>query len=340
MNSRYPHYPTICTLLSLLFLQGCGGGSGGTDGSGVIQDPPTFTHSKLDTAGKQPLFVQIASNSNGDAIIAWQYFERNIDTSVWSNRFTPGLGWSAAKNVFDSALVGDLRVSMDGNGDAAFMTTRSDERTASGIPDVFANTEISGVVGNQQQLALASVRGKITAGLPGKSVAVGGWEHVEAKGLGRDTFETAEYRLGAGWTRPIPIPILTSTEQDSSFHQINHSAVVALEPGRRLAVVNTNKKLRYNVGSSEGDWNAAANVITSSGIDPLSVHFLAAGGNGRAVLVWVDFLSGGADYRVLSTWFNGVSWGPIESIATQTGIIVFEDSFQVAADAQGNAVVV
>jgi hypothetical protein len=93
------------------FVPGAGWGTAGIISDGYLD------------SGYPPLYARVAMNAAGTAVAVWEQFDpgtfgsSNV-TSIWSNRYTPGLGWGAATLVEDrttSAFAPQVAVDAAGN---------------------------------------------------------------------------------------------------------------------------------------------------------------------------------------------------------------------------------
>jgi hypothetical protein len=265
----------------------------------------------------------VAIDGGGNALAVWAQFD-GVDTSIYSNRYVPGTGWSAPVLIESATgIAASPQVAMDGSGNAIAVWSQG-----TGTSDIYANRYVSGTGWGTAQLIET---GADTADGPhvavnGSGTAIAVWRQWDALNNRSDIWAN-RYAVST-WG--------TATVIDAGTGNAGSARVAIDSNGNAVALWlqydgagNSVYANRYVYGTG---WGAPVLIenTSSTAHDPQ----VAVDPSGNAVAVWSQ--SDGVDESIYACrYVIGTGWGAAQSIETGAGAAA---SPQIAMDSSGNAI--
>jgi len=273
----------------------------------------------------------IAMDPMGNAMMVWMENNGLLTAGrIWSNRYTPGLGWGTARQIDAGSAfleIGQPCVIVDPNGNAVALWRQSD---GPGLPSrIWANRYTAGG-GWETALPINTNTGnsmnpQVAMDVAGNAVAV--W--VQWGGTDNGVW-TNRYEPGVGWGIP---QVLTNTGE-SSFATVgmdgNGNAIVVWEQwdGTRF----NQWANRYRAGSGWG-----TSELIESGDGDARFQQIAVDTDGNAVAAWAQ--SEGAGTRIWANRYRaGSGWGTADVVGNG-GMSGWSSSPNVSVDSSGDAII-
>ncbi len=260
--------------------------------------------------GSVAFWPDVAANPNGNAVAVWlqETSLLEFDYSLWSNGYTPGVGWETAVRV-DSGGAGAAfgpHVAIDPDGNAIAVWRQSDGTRES----IWASRSrpgngwgIAELIEFDNQGHAADPRVSMDAG--GNGLVV--WQQSDGV---RTSILGNRYTPGGDWG----IPRTISNEQGDG-----RLPDVAMDPdGNAIAVWQQADDGRHDIWANRftpsGGWHDAELIETDDTGDATEVR-LGMDADGRAIAVWKQF-----DGITAGIWYNryvpGEGWSGAERIET------------------------
>ena len=234
-------------------------------------------------------YPRIAIDANGNALAVWQQNHEvggNIINSIWSNRYTSGVGWGSAE-LIESEDIYDTqgpRIGLDANGNALAVWY---QRDGSRHYNIWSNRYTAGVGWGTAELidtddAHLSYNPQVSIDINGDALAV--WWQFDAFGQGN--IWANRYTSGAGWGTPELIE--TDNSGSASDPQVsigangNALAVWYQNDGNNVASIWSN---RYVSGVGWGNSELIETNDAGSAVGPQ----VDIDTNGNALAVWYQF---------------------------------------------------
>lgn len=298
------------------------------------------------------LVPRIAINKDGTAIAVWQQGDGSR-VNIWSNRYTPSIGWGVAEliELNNNGDAEDPRIAVDSSGDALAVWRQVDATGRSGIWSNHYKKQVgwgtAGLVETMNSLPDVAMDGL------GNALAV--W--TQGGGNTVSNIRANQYRSGQGWG----VPFLLETDDTGSayspkvaFDSEGNALVLWTQTG---TVTRTGPCLvvaSVGGGSScnpttvnitnlwsrrylvRGDWGNRELVETNDQGNATAADF-SFDGMGNALAVWTQ-----PNGRYVNVWANrykkDIGWGTATSIqSNNTGDAM---SPAIAVNVDGKAIAV
>jgi hypothetical protein len=282
---------------------------------------------------------QIAIDANGNAIAVWP--QPNGDNyTIWSNHYTPSIGWGtpaplepdASTGASDSSI--DPQIKLDANGNAIAVWVRSDNITS----HVWSNRYVAG---NGWTMAVPIDDNAVNAGTAriafdtsGNAIAV--WDQSDAAG----SFHMWAKRYTAAtsaWGSEQMIP-------DNDTVQAFDAQIAIDTAGNALLVwAKSDGLLRpMEIWASRytaGDWSIAGRI--SDPLADVAAPQVALDANGNAIAVWHQIDSNSTHTTTVrwNRYTTGGGWGTPAPIETNDASVSVGDP-EIASDPSGNTIAV
>ena len=248
----------------------------------------------------------VSVNRSGDAIAVWGQSD-GTRYNVWSNRYVVGTGWGIATLIEtdDSGSASDLRVSVDGSGNAIAVWSQSD-----GVRDnIWSNRYVVGTGWGTAQLIETDDSGyawepQVSCDSSGNAIAV--WSQSDGF---RANIWSNRYTVGTGWGTAQLIETNDSGEALGPELSMDSS-------GDAIAVWYQWDGVRFNIWSNRyvagTGWGTAELVeFTPDSVscwDNAVYSRVSVNSSGNAIAVWHQF--DGTYYNIWSNrYVVGTGWG-------------------------------
>jgi len=257
----------------------------------------------IETDSGQTIGLQLATDSNGNALAVWLQFD-GAKYSLRSNRYLVGVGWGTAEFVpTDNVVVANPQISSDRNGNFIAIWSQSDRPPGihRHLWKTWSSRYLAGTGWTSAEPIQSESRGKghpqVSSDSSGNAVAV--WDQF---GETRDGIWSNRYVVGVGWGTA---ELIDSGSGKDSWYPI----VSADDGGNAVVVWHQRDKYRdpfriwsnrYTVGSG---WGTAQLIDTGGGYARNSSISLDS--NGNVMVVWHQYEFDGEDGSI---WSNRLSY--------------------------------
>lgn len=295
--------------------------------AGVGWDPLPVT--LTDNTGADADFPHVAMDGAGNAVAVWKQTDGTL-WSIWSNRYTPGSGWSAALQISNNTGDADNpRVAEDGGGNALAVWNQND----GGRQNIWSNRYTAG--GNWAPLPRVVSDNTGDASIPrlamnetGNAVAV--WEQFDGA---LNHIWANRFVAGGGWGTATVI----ESDNTSSAGQVSVGMDAA---GNAVAVWSQSDGMQVNIWGNRytagSGWGTEIPVETDNSGDA-DLPQVAMNDNGTAMAVWQQS-DGTVTHIRANRYVPGSGWGVVALVETDT--MADSDIPRVGMDAAGHAVAV
>jgi hypothetical protein len=275
---------------------------------------------------------QVAVNSNGHGVAAWQQHDGNGRGSIWANRYTPSEGWSTAELIEtdDRGNAGGVQVGIDVDGDALAVWPQHSGPSASSPSYLWFNRYTASTGWATATLIVPDQdAGAVRMAMAPNGDAVAVWQRWN--GAAADLW-SSRYASSGSWGPPELI--------EFGDGQAEHAAVTMDSNGNVMAVWAQMGAVMHSIWANRytpsGGWGTAELIESDDAGSALSPDVaIDRFGNALAVWHWSLWDSGRIDIRSNRYTLAG-GWGTAEFIENDDlgqGIAP-----QVTIDESGNAV--
>ena len=272
---------------------------------------------------------KVAFDGDGNALVVWFQYDGS-HYYVWSNRYTPGVGWAGAENLqsnlAQSGYYPELSMTADGNAvafwqqiDPGLGSTMWSNRYTAGV-----GWGVAEQVSNSSGFAYSH---DVATDAAGNAIAVWGVNENTLYSLWYSRYDTV-----AGWSTP---QLLENQDSANAYYprlvmdDAGNAMVVWIQGSGNLHSLWAR---RYAVGSG---WNAAQLIETddTGGVSPPQ---LAMDASGNVLVVWQQY--NGSVYNIWSNRYRArIGWGTAQMLDTTAGTATYP---HVAMNAGGDGVAV
>jgi hypothetical protein len=287
------------------------------------------TAARIETSADDAGAVQVAMDTNGNALAVWTQSSSGSGWSIWANRYTAASGWGTAALVeTDTGGAFVPQVAMDANGNALAVWRQYDGTRYSIRASRYSVGSGWSSAGPIESGTGEATAPQIAVDASGNALAV--WYQSDGT---RNNIWANRYVVGIGWGTAALIE--TDNAGDAFLPQIavdasgNAHAVWYQDDGVRTNIWAN----RYVVGTG---WGTATLIETDDAGDAFLPQ-IAVDASGNALAVW--YQSDGARTNIwVNRYVMGSGWGAATLIETDNAGTA--TSPQIAVDASGNALVV
>lgn len=272
----------------------------------------------------------IASDEDGNAIAVWQQ-DNGPYTTIWSNRYVFGVGWTEPVQVSNNTLENARmpQVDMDGNGNAIVVWAQGDVY----LSVIFANRYVRGIGWEGPE--------NVSSGPIGYAgycdIACDSYGNAFAAWIEGSRISASRYTLGQGWgAQAIVGP--------DHYHNAQPPSIGVNDQGNAIVVWADNTSETYNIWSNRytlaSGWGTQVIIQTDSSgwaMDPE----VAIDEMGNAIAVWRQYdepTPGGPMHAWANRYSAGIGWGAARLLETDTTHFAGEP--KIGMDGSGNAIVV
>lgn len=273
----------------------------------------------------------IASDKDGNAIVVWQQ-DNGTYSTIWSNRFVFGTGWTGSVRISDNTLENawDPQIDLDDEGNAIVVWAQGDL-----VPEViFANRYVRGIgwVGPETISSEASgpaLRPDVVCDSHGNAFSA--WIQM-------GQIFASRYTLGQGWGTPVIVG-------PDYYYNAQAPSIDSNDEGSAIVTWADNTSETYNIWSnrytSASGWGTQV-IIQADDSEWAMNPDVAIDQMGNAIVVWGQFDGSQPSGHLAHAWANrydaDVGWGTARLLETDT--THFAGDPRVGMDGSGNAVVV
>lgn len=272
---------------------------------------------------------KVAFDADGNALVVWFQYD-GTRYYVWSNRYTPGVGWAGAEilqsNLAQSGYYPELSMTADGNAvafwqqiDPGLNSTMWSNRYTAGV-----GWGIAEQVSNSSGFAYSH---DVATDAAGNAIAVWGVSENTLYSLWFSRYDTV-----SGWSAP---ELLETQDSGNAYY----ARIVMDDAGNAMVVwlqssgsINSLWARRYAVGAGWGP----AQLIENDDSGNVSPPQLALDASGNVLVVWQQY--NGSVYNIWSNRYRaGIGWGTAQTLDTVAGSASYP---HLAMNADGTGVAV
>jgi len=299
---------------------------------------PTLTIANGNGDALQP---QAAMDAAGNVIVVWSLwngtFSNRTGSTVWSNRYVPGVGWGAAQRIDTSNMnsASSPKIAVDPAGDAITVWSQYDGSMSSIWASQYANT----LWGVPEQVGLGFWP-QVAADAAGNAVAV--WQQSNLT-EGSSSILTSHFTQGVGWSAARVIEGFAGWSQD--VIEVFMPKVAMNPAGDAFAIwdrMSNGGGFQVMAIRSVGGLNWDVPVAVGRLVESRSpAPDVAIDSLGNAIVVWDRCTASDLPVAPPLIWTSrytvGVGWDSEQAIDLGAG---FAWGPQAAIDSAGNAVVI
>jgi lipocalin len=289
----------------------------------------TIVSLETDNIGDASL-PRVATDAQGNVIAVWEQYD-GTRNSIYSNRYTAGIGWGTAEliDVDNTGNATSARVATDSQGNAIAVWRQTD-RTQNNI---YANRYTAGTGWGTAELIDVDNTGNATSpqvavDAQGNAIAV--WRQTDRT---QNNIYANRYTAGTGWGTAELMEIDNAGSASSP-------QVATDSQGNAIAVWRQKERTQNNIYANRytaGTGWGTAELIDVDNTGNATSPQVAVDEQGNAIAVWRQ--TDRTQNNMYANWYTaGKGWGTAELVdVDNTGNAT---SPQVAVDAQGNAIAV
>jgi predicted enzyme related to lactoylglutathione lyase len=289
----------------------------------------TIVSMETDNIGDASL-PRVATDAQGNVIAVWEQYD-GTRNSIYSNRYTAGIGWGTAEliDVDNTGNATSARVATDSQGNA-IAVWRQKERTQNNI---YANRYTAGTGWGTAELVDVDNTGnamspQVAVDAQGNAIAV--WRQTDRT---QNNIYANRYTAGTGWGTAELIDV------DNTGNATSPQVAVDAQ-GNAIAVWRQTDRTQNNIYANRytaGTGWGTAELMEIDNAGSASSPQVATDSQGNAIAVWRQ-KERTQNNIYANRYTAGTGWGTAELIdVDNTGNAT---SPQVAVDEQGNAIAV